>query len=87
MKKILYFYLEVCPHCKKADEFLRELQSENPRYNEIEIEKVEETQHPEISSQYDYYYVPTLFWGEKKLFEGVPSKEALKKALDEVLEG
>lgn len=90
MKKILYFYLKGCPHCAKADRLLAELQSENPAYAGLTIERVEESEQPALAEQYDYYYVPCLWVlapGEapKKLHEGVSSKEKLKAVLDAAL--
>lgn len=67
-KKIMAFYLEGCPYCKQAREALNELSREE-KYNEINIDWIEETQHPDISEQYDYYYVPSMFIEGKKLYE------------------
>ena len=32
----------------------------------------------------DYYYVPTFFYGDNKLFEGAMEYEDVKKVLDQV---
>ena len=32
------FILENCPHCRNARRWIKELQDENPEYNQIEIE-------------------------------------------------
>ncbi len=85
MKKIKMFYLESCPHCINASNLTAELISENPRYGELEIEKIEESKNPEIADSYDYYYVPTYFVDEMKIHEGVPTKEAIKKVFDVAL--
>lgn len=91
MKKITLFYLEDCPYCHYAKRALTELIKENPIYSKIQVEWIEESEKPEISKQYDYYYVPTIFYGEEKLYEAHPSedytacKKNVKSALETVL--
>ena len=49
---------------KKA---LADLIEENPEYGKVEIEWIEENEHPEIIANYDYYATPSMFIdGEKK---------------------
>ena len=57
MKPVKLFYQERCPFCKKALRYIEELKAEYPEFQPIEIEMIEETQHPDIADQYDYYYV------------------------------
>lgn len=91
MKKIMLFYLEDCPYCHYARRALTELIKEKPEYGEIHVEWIEESKRPEVAEQYDYYYVPTIFDGDKKLYEAHPSedyaacKANVKAALDAVL--
>lgn len=91
MNKITLFYLEDCPYCHNAKRALQELTKENPQYGEINVEWVEESKQPEVSQQYDYYYVPTIFADDRKLYEAHPSedyeacKSNVKAALDAVL--
>ena len=61
MKPVKLFYQERCPFCKKALRYIEELKAEYPEFQPIEIEMIEETQHPDIADQYDYYYVPTFY--------------------------
>lgn len=88
MKAIL-FYLEDCPYCRYARRALRELAAEGV---EVPIEWVEESRRPDIAAKYDYWYVPTLFYGEEKLYEAHPSqsyedvKRSLRGAMDEILQ-
>ena len=72
MKKtnnILAFYIDGCPYCRQAREALKELTDGNEKYSEISVEWINENQNPEISEKYDYYYVPSMFIGEKKFYE------------------
>ena len=74
-KKVLAFYLEGCPYCKQAREALKELTAEDARYSEVKIDWVEENQNPEISAQYDYYRVPTMFIDGEKIYEAHPGEK------------
>lgn len=82
MQKLTYFYLKSCPYCRQADALLAELRAENPKYADVAVEKIEEEERKEIADRYDYYYVPCFFLGEKKLFEGVPTKAEIQKVLE-----
>lgn len=91
MKKLTLFHLTDCPYCHHARRALEELKQENPAYAAIEIEWIEERQQPDVAARYDYYYVPTLFDGAKKLYEAHPSerygdvKRNVRAALDAAL--
>ena len=92
MKNITLFYLEDCPYCHYAKRAFKELIEEEPAYGEIRVDWVEESRQPKIAEQYDYYYVPTIFYGDEKLYEAHPSeryedcKKNVKTALDAVLD-
>lgn len=84
MKKIKAFYLENCPHCRRAFKMIDELQAQNPEYSDVEIEYIEESKNVKIASAHDYYLVPTFYVDGIKVHEGVPTmdkiEEVLKKA-------
>ncbi len=84
--KLRLFYLPNCPHCKRAIAMLEELQASNPAYAAVEIEKINERVQSSLANQYDYYLVPTFYLGEKKLFEGVPTREAVEDVLKKAIE-
>ena len=69
----LLFYLPMCPYCIKAQRAIEELQEENPDYQKIEIKWINEKKESALAEQYDYYYVPTVFFGEEKLYEASPA--------------
>ena len=91
MKKLTIFYLETCPYCIHAKHALKELRSEHSAYAGVEIEWIEERRQPTLANRYDYYYVPSVYDGEKKLYEANPSqdyaaiKESIRGALDAAL--
>lgn len=91
MQKLTLFHLTNCPYCHNAKRALYELIEEKPEYGDIEIEWIEESEQSDLAARYDYYYVPTVFMGNEKLYEAEPSedyascKENLKKALDTAL--
>ena len=69
MRQVIAFYLEGCPYCKQARKALEELKGENSNYASVNMEWIEENQHPEISNQYDYYSVPSMFVDGQKIYE------------------
>jgi len=93
MKGIKLFYLTHCPYCIQARKVIDDLISADSKYGDIEIEWIEESQHPDIADQYDYYYVPTIFIGNEKVYEAHRGEqysecyEHVKRAVDRVLEG
>ncbi len=86
MKPILFFIIPSCPYCRKAVQWLEELKTENPLYQELDIETIDEIKEAKRSRTYDYYLVPTFYVGGKKRHEGIASKEIVKRVLDEALE-
>ena len=85
MKKLMIFYQERCPFCKRAFSYIEELKKENSEYNKIAIETIEETEQPEYADTFDYYYVPTFYIDNKKIHEGGIKKEEVKEILDKAL--
>lgn len=81
MKKVTMFYLENCPHCKKAFKMLEVLKEKNQQYANIQIEKIEESKNVHIAEAHDYYYVPTFYVDGVKLHEGVPTLEKIEAVL------
>lgn len=83
MKSVMMFITSWCPYCKQAFYFMEEVKKENPKYNDVEIKIVDEEREPDISKQYDYYYVPTYYVDGVKIHEGVPSKDIVRKVFEE----
>lgn len=81
MKKVKAFYLENCPHCRRAFKMLDELQAKNPKYSDIEIEFIEESQNVHVANAHDYYLVPTFYVDGVKIHEGVPTMEKIEEVL------
>ena len=87
MKALKIFYLKKCPFCKKAIAYLEELKGENPSFETIPIEFIEESEQAELADSYDYYYVPTIYADEVKVHEAGITKEELKAILDDAIDG
>ena len=91
MKGLTLFYLEHCPYCQAAKRALEAIAAENPDYARVPIERIEESRSPEIADRFDYYNVPSVFLGDRKLFECAPGDSyeviynRLRTALDEAL--
>ncbi len=87
MPELTLFYLEHCPHCKRARGYMQELCDENPDYAQIPVQMVEETQQRDLADSYDYYYVPCFYKGGEKLAEGSIDKDGVRRVFDRALEG
>ena len=85
MKPVVMIILETCPHCKNARCWMEELKTENPRYQELLIEMIDEQIHPEVTKTYSYYYVPTYYVDGVKVHEGVPTKEIVRSVFEKAL--
>jgi glutaredoxin len=85
MKTLMYFYLKGCPYCRKADDLIASLISENPAYGKISIQRIEERTEADLANSYDYYYVPAFFLDGVNLHEGVATKEQIQSVLDAAL--
>jgi len=84
MKKLRVFIQKQCPYCQAA---LRDLASltQDSAFSGIELEIIDELIERELADSYDYYYVPTFYYKEKKLHEGAIDKEELKAVLEAVI--
>jgi glutaredoxin len=85
VKEVKMFMMGTCPHCKKALSLMKEICSERPEFEAVEIKITDETKEPEYAGRFDYYYVPTFFVGDDKVHEGVPNREAIVKVYEEAL--
>lgn len=85
MKDFKLFYLKSCPYCKRAMKYLEELREENPLYAQLELEMIEEKEQAALADTFDYYYVPTFYYKDEKLFEGAMKKEDVQKVLQQVV--
>ncbi|MBR2667939.1 MAG: glutaredoxin family protein [Oscillospiraceae bacterium] len=87
MGKLTFFYMDGCPYCEDAKRALAELAAENEAYAAVEIDWIEEND-PRPAGPYFYYYVPTLYVGEEKIYEASPADDyamiraSVKQALD-----
>lgn len=85
MKKVKAFYLENCPHCKRAFNMIDELKSQNSNYSQIDIECIDESKNVQVASAHDYYYVPTFYVDGVKIHEGVPTLDKIEAVLKKAL--
>ncbi len=87
MKGLRIFYLENCPYCRKAKTALTELKNENPDFERVGIEWIEESISPKIADSYDYYRVPCVYSGNEKLYECRPGDDfdEIKRQLEKAL--
>ena len=81
MKKVMIMFLADCPYCKNARKASAELFGENHDYLNLDMEWIEESRHPEIADNLDYYYVPCVFADGEKVYEAHPG-ESYEECLD-----
>ncbi len=62
-----------------------ELLQQEP-YKGLQIEKIEETEQPDVADRYDYYYVPTFYIDGEKVHEGGIFRDEVKALFDKALE-
>ena len=89
MSNITYFYMRGCPYCRYADRAIDELAQENPLYAELQIGRIDENNPPkDLTGYYDYYYVPTMFVGDEKIYEAHPGQtyDEVREAVRNVFE-
>ena len=90
MEKLTIFYLEGCPYCRNAMRAVKELEAELG-LDADRLEWIEERKNAALADRYDYYRVPSVFWGERKLYECSPAddydaiKQNLKRAFAQAL--
>ena len=85
MKKLTYFYLPSCPHCRIANRCLEDLCAEDSRYANVEIQRVDESAEKALAAKYDYWFVPCFYLGDEKIHEGHAEMADVKKVLDRAL--
>lgn len=82
MKPIIMFVTDWCPYCKQALSWMEELKNENPKYADLNIKIVDEENEPDISKEYDYYYVPTYYIDGVKVHEGAASEDVVREIFE-----
>lgn len=74
-KELLYFYLPGCPYCRNGDRALEKLLRE-PEFASVTVRRIDETRETELADSHDYWYVPCLWDGDRKLYEAHPGESA-----------
>ena len=76
MKKITLIYLNGCPYCTNARRAIDELIAKNPEFKSVEFDEIEESEQMELAKPFAkyYYYVPTMFVDNKKIYEAHPGE-------------
>ena len=69
METITLFILRNCPYCIRMLRKIETLLATYPAWREVPLHIVDEKQDPAMARQFDYYYVPALYLGEKKVYE------------------
>ncbi len=88
MNRLTVFYLEGCPYCHDAFRAVQELEKELPAFSSDRIDWIEERRNADAANRYDYYYVPSVFLGDRKLYECSPRDDyaAIKRQFRQAIE-
>ena len=93
MNTLTVFYLDGCPYCRNAMRAVQELETELSGFSADRIDWIEERRNADIADRYDYFRVPSVFFGAQKLYECSPLddyaviKQRLKQAIETMLCG
>ena len=72
MKKITLIKIQGCPYCAAAFKAIDELKKFFPP---VTIDVVDENLEPSRAEKFtDYYYVPTMYVDDKKIYEAHPGE-------------
>lgn len=88
MKKVTAFVIDLCPYCAGSKRAVKEFIAEDDRYAAVDIDWINEKEHPEITEEYDYYYCPAFFVDGKKIYEAHPGEEydSIRENVNRVLD-
>ena len=91
MKALTILYMLGCPYCRSAKQALAELQAETPAYARVDVTWIDENRDAAAQAYQDYWYVPTVYLGQEKLYEASPTenyaaiKAQVQRCLDRAL--
>ena len=86
MQQVTLFILKYCGFCRRALSLLDEVRGENEDLRRVPLRIIDEGEERELARQYDYYYVPTFYAGERKVHEGPVDRETIRSILQDALE-
>lgn len=84
-EELKLFILPNCPYCLEVLGFIKILKIEEAKYKDIEITMIDEQKNSELAAKYDYYYVPSFYYGQVKLHEGAATKDKVSAVFDKYL--
>ncbi len=87
VKYLRLFYLPGCPYCRWAQRAIDELMQQHREFYGIKIDWIDEDLNYGFAQKFDYYYVPSIFDENKKLYEAKPGVkyDELKRAIESSL--
>ena len=72
MKKITLIKMEGCPYCAAA---FKAIDAIKKNYSAAELEIIDQNFQPQLAEKFtDYYYVPSMYVGGKKIYEAHPGE-------------
>lgn len=74
-----------CPYCIEMFHYLDELKRQD-KYKDIIIKVVDEVKESSIANKFDYFFVPAIYFKEKRIHEGKIGPHSLREILDKYLD-
>ncbi len=78
MREITVIMEKGCPYCAAAEKLIEELQNEYP---EVSVRRIRSD--TKESEPYDFYFLPAIFVGERRMIHGACSKTDIRRAFHE----
>ncbi len=69
MEAITLFVLRGCPYCVRLLRRIEMLLQAHPEWKSVPLQMIDERENPVAARQHDYYYVPALYLGDRKVYE------------------
>lgn len=73
--ELKFFFKPGCPYCRRAEKLIAELCAAKPEYAAVKIRRIDETAEAQLAESFDYWYVPSFFLGDEKLYEADPAED------------
>ncbi|NLM79498.1 MAG: thioredoxin [Ruminococcaceae bacterium] len=86
MQQVTLFVLKYCGYCRRARQLLDEVLAAEEVLRSVPLRIIDEGEERELAQQYDYYYVPTFYIGDRKVHEGPVNREQISNIFHEALE-
>ena len=85
-KKLYMVITSWCPYCQRSLKWMEDMMNEDEKYQDLEIEVIDEEQNPKAASAYKYELVPNFHLNGIKIYEGAATQEDIKEVMKKAYE-